>query len=1098
MPPRGRLLTLLAAVAALLSGALTATTAAAAPGGPTVGALTVDGRSSSPGSPAGTSGAPGATAASASAASTASVTVAGEQPALGWQIGSHRTGVTQSAYEIAVATSAQRLDRGRADVWDSGRVASDASVSVPYRGPALAPGRAYYWKVRVWDDHGAASAWSRTATWDTGLGPAADWHGARWITPDRSARQGWSDFTLDADVTVKSAAASVLFRASDASHYYMWQINAASTPGKVLLRPHVNDNGFRLLGEVDLGAVITPATLHAPHHLRITAAGSTLTTWIDGVLVDTRTDGTLGAGTIGFRTSVTAGVPEDSTYDNLAVHAPDGSALFSDDFSVSPDPSFPGTPVSDGQLEPKGDPTLLDRDGGAPMLRTDFTLGAKKIARARAYVFGLGFYELHLNGAKVGDQVLTPADSPYDKRDLYDTYDVTGALRQGANAVGIWLGRGYGPNFSRYGFRWTGPEQAIMLLQVTYADGTRSDVTTDPSWTWSDGPITADDIYDGEVYDARAARTGWDTPGYDTAGWQPVTTAAAPGGSLQAATLPPMRVVDTLRPVRVTQPRPGAYVYDFGQNIAGWERLSATGPAGTAVTMRTAEEVDPDGALDTSTNRDAASTDVFVLAGTGRPETYEPRFTYHGFRYLEVTGLPGAPAAADVTARVVHADVAATASFSSSDPLLDRIARNNRWSVLNNSMSIPTDNPVRDERTPPGMDVQAYHAAAVRDFGMDAFYANYLQDMPPGTALPSDDGNALQPDMGGDQVSLAWDLYETYGDRATLAAQYPAMKAFVDTREAQVPGHIWPDDRGFGDWCPPYYGPGTDDGMGSPGAGSCTSEVSLVNTALSFRQAQDTAKAARALGHPDDAAHFTALADAIEQDFTAHFLNAAGDTYGDGRQTTSILPLAFGMVPADHVAAVGRQLVDTVLNKNGGHLDTGIFGTRYLVDALAAVGRTDVAMTVLNQTSYPGFGFEIAHNATSSWEEWLYTSGMETHDHAMFAGVNASLYTVLAGIEPAAPGYAAVTVAPQVPAGLDHVAASLDTVRGRVAGSWTRHGGALTLTVTVPPNSTATVRVPLPAADSTVRADRGARTAGRDAHTATYTVGSGTWTFQAR
>jgi alpha-L-rhamnosidase len=320
------------------------------------------------------------------------------------------------------------------------------------------------------------------------------------------------------------------------------------------------------------------------------------------------------------------------------------------------------------------------------------------------------------------------------------------------------------------------------------------------------------------------------------------------------------------------------------------------------------------------------------------------------------------------------------------------------------------------------------------------------------------------------------------------------MRTFVDTNATNVPGHIWPDDRGFGDWCPPYYGPGTNDGMGSPGAGSCFSEVSLVNTALSYLQAVDVAKSAQALGHADDAAHFGALADAIKQAFNAHFLNSAGDTYGDGRQVTGILPLAFGMVPQDKVAAVGAQLVRTITETNGGHLDTGIFGTRYLLDALTAIGRPDVAMTALDKTDYPGFGFEIAHNATSSWEEWLYSSGMETHDHAMFAGINASLYTVLGGIQPTAAGYRTVTVAPQVPAGLNRVSVTQDTVRGRITSSWVHDGTSLDLTVTLPPNSTAVVRVPLAGAGRTVHAPAGAQPLADG--TASYRVGSGTWHFQ--
>jgi hypothetical protein len=1030
------------------------------------------------------------------------------RPALSWKLRSPVSGDRQSAYQIRVADSADRLkapevkapDVKDPGVWDSGRTASAESTGIPYGGPALTSSHRYYWSVRVWDARGKPSAWSSPSWWETGLLTTADWKGAQWISPDTGGDTSWSDFTLDTDFTVKAGAASVLFRAEDASNYYMWQVNTVTTPGKVTLRPHVRAGGvFTTLGEVDLSQVIAPADAAKPHHMKIRADGATITTWIDGQQVDSRTDTTHTTGTLGFRTSTSGSVAEDARYDNVVVRGLDGTALFSDDFSTSPDPHFPDTAIDDGQLAPKGDPTLLSGEPDAPMLRHTFTLD-KPVARARAYVYGLGFYEMRLNGEKAGDRVLTPASTPYDQRALYTTYDITGSLRRGSNAVGIWLGNGYGEKFSPYGFRWLGPKQAAMLIEVTYTDGSHRNITTDGTWTWSTGAITANDLYDGESYDARLEQYNWDRTGFDDSAWKPVRTVAAPAGKLVADTMPPMRVTDTLRAVKVTEPRPGVRVYDFGQNIAGWPRLRVKGPEGTSVRMRTAEELGQDGMLDTATNRDAASTDTYTLAGTGATETYEPRFVYHGFRYVEVSGYPAGPAAGMLDARVVHADVASTGDFSSSDPLLNQIWRNNRWSLLNNSMSTPTDNPVRDERTPPGMDVQAYHDASTREFGMEGFYANYLQDMPPGTALPNDAANAQQPDMGGDQIGLAWTLYEQYGDRATLAAAYPAMKKFVDTNARDVPDHIWPENHGFGDWCPPDHGPGANGGMGGPEAGDCTSEVSVVNTALSYLQALDVSKSAAALGHSEEADHYRQLAADIAQAFNARFLDAAGDTYGDGRQVTSVLPLAFGMVPAKNIAAVGEQLVDTILHKDDGHLDTGIFGTRYLMDALARVGRIDVAMTVLDRKSYPGFGYEISHGATSSWEQWLYSSAMETHDHAMFAGINASLYTRLGGIEPTGPGYRSVAVVPQVPESLDQVSASIDTVRGTVASSWTRTGDRFELTDTVPVNSTATVGVPLFGHGSgSVRAPKdavrlpGGGNTGQDR--AGYTVGSGRWHF---
>jgi alpha-L-rhamnosidase len=413
----------------------------------------------------------------------------------------------------------------------------------------------------------------------------------------------------------------------------------------------------------------------------------------------------------------------------------------------------------------------------------------------------------------------------------------------------------------------------------------------------------------------------------------------------------------------------------------------------------------------------------------------------------------------------------------------------NRWGILNNSMSTPTDTPVRDERTPPAMDVQAYADASTREFDMGRFYAKYLEDLPPGTALPTDDVKSQYPDMAGGQVALAWTLYEQYGDRATLAANYPLMKAFVDRNAREKPSLIWPANEGFGDWCPPVHGAAANGGMGSPSAGDCFSEVSIVNTALSFKQASDTARAAQALGETADAAHFTQLADDIKAAFNRTFLNAAGNGYGSGRQTTSILPLAFGMVPDANRQAVGDQLVKTILVDHGGHLDTGIFGTRYIVDALAAIGRIDVAMTVLGQTTYPSFGFELSKGATTPWEEWTYFSSMETHDHAMFAGVNASLYTALAGIKPASPGYRTIAIDPQVPPGLGHVAASQDTVRGTVASEWWQTD-TFRLDVRVPANVQATVHVPHPAGQ-VVLAPPGAQRVGEDR----YAVRGGSWSF---
>ena len=932
------------------------------------------------------------------------------QPRLSWQLRSSANAERQTAYEVLVASDPKRLRPGVADVWDSGRVASADSVDVPWGGPALKSATRYHWTVRVWDSRGKESQWSSASWFETALLSPSDWGDAQWISPSAEGNpSSWTDYTFESDFVIDGGAAGFVFRAKNPANYYMWQVTMIGN--SVLLRPHVQQGGsWRVLKEVPLDGVIPMSEPHSPHRISITVSGQTITTRIDGNLVDTTTDSTFARGVIGFRSGDNQ---ENSRYDNVVVKGDDGQVLFADDFATVPDPSFPHARIENGMLiTANGDVQIMPAtQPEAPLLRKDFTLG-KKVASARAYVYGLGFYELRLSGGKVGDRVMAPAATPFEDRNLYQTYDVTAQVHAGDNTIGLWLAEGYGPTYSEHGWRWLGPRQAIVKLDVTFTDGTTQSVVSDPSWTWADGPITSAQIYDGESYDARLEQKGWDAPGFDARDWQQVRQVSAPSQRLVADTAPPIRVVDTLRPVRIAEPEPGVYVFDLGQNIAGWARLHVKGERGTAVQLHFAEAIHDDGSLDTYTNRAAEATDTYVLAGTGQTETYEPRFTYHGFRYVEVRGLAEPPTMDTLEGRVVHADVDDRASFTSSDGLINQIYANNRWTMLNNSMSFPTDNPVRDERTPPGMDVQAYQDASTRDFGMDRFYAKYLDDVMPGMGG--------SPEMSGMPVTLAWTLYEQYGDVATLTRHYDNLAAYVRSLADRAPDGIWPESNGFGDWCPPLPAEESNGGLGGPDVGgydSCTSEVSLVNTALYYRQAQVMFWAARALGHAEDVAYFSALAERVKAAFNEHFLDETTGVYGSGRQTTSVLPLAFDMVPAADREVVGANLVRTVMEKDGGHLDTGIFGTRYLVDALVKAGRPDVALTVLQQRTYPGYGYQIGLGATTAWEEWTYSSAMHTYDHAMMAGINASFITEFGGIEPIAPAYERVRIKPAVPSG---------------------------------------------------------------------------------
>jgi alpha-L-rhamnosidase len=821
------------------------------------------------------------------------------QPRLSWTLESPGRAQKQSAWQVLVASTESELAAGRADVWNSGKVHEDRNFHVVYQGAALASGRRYYWKVRVWDASGQSSAWSRPARWQMGLLNPADWQG-QWIGP--------------------------------------------------------------------------PA------------------------------------------------------------------------------------------------------DAPSPLLRKDFRLSGA-IRRATAHVVGLGWYELRLNGRKAGDLILAPVNSNYKRVLYYDTYDVTGLLRPGGNTVGLWLGNGYNDNYSKWGYRHGGPQRARLQLDIEYADGHTASVVTDGTWRTAPSPITANDIYNGESYDARLESPGWDTFGYAAAErWTPVTLAPAPDGALKSRLMPPIRAGQPIRPQKMTQPKPGVYVFDLGQNIAGFARIRVHGPAGTAVTLRHAEDLNPDGTLDTTTNRAAKATDTFTLKG-GATELYQPRFTYHGFRYVELSGWPGVPTLRDLEGIPVHADVAPAGTFESSHPLLNRIHSNFRWSILNNLMGIPTDTATRDERTPCQMDSVVVEDAAIHNFDMDQYYTKWLADIA---------GEQSIPVWSGDQVFLPMRLYQYYGDRRTLEQQYPNIRTLVEhfSATAAAQNH-WAG--GFGDWCPP--GPG--------GYKGCFSEGELTDTAVYYQTVVYAAECARLLGQSDDEARFTRLAASIRSAFNARHYHADSHTYSSGRQVSSVLPLAFGLVPEDQRAAVAGALAERVEHTDHTHLDTGIFGTRYLFDVLLDHGYADLAFNTLTQTTAPGYGHQIGLGATTNWEQWAYKVSMETHDHAMFAGPGATLYTHLAGIQPAAPGYKEIVIRPRIPAGLTHVRASLRTVMGLVESEWdTRQG--YTQRVTLPANATATVYVPAASARQVSVPGGGARFLRMEDGCALFAVGSGHYEFIVR
>ena len=995
------------------------------------------------------------------------------QPRLSWQLHAMERAQHQSAYQVRVALASQALDQPA--LWDTGKLSSDQNTHIVYAGAPLRPGERYHWQVRVWDRQDRVSPWSDAAFWQVALLNASDWK-ARWIGPASSSTPGWSDFTLAAEITLEKKAVGVLFRAQDRNNLYMWQLNTAVS-GALTLRPHVCKNGtWTFLGSVSLRKVIAEADELKSHRVEIEARGAHIVTRVDGHIVDERDDATFAAGTIGFRAST----GERATVAKLLVTDSQGGVLLKDDFNGKGGASFPEKKSKQHKLE-LVDALLLHRQPLAkdcPRLRKTFSLD-RPIRRATVSVCGLGFYELHLNGAKVGTRELAPANTSYGQRLLFDTLDVTASVKQGANAIGLWLAPGYSDDYSKWGWKWEQDKRAILQLDVVFADGTTQSVITDDSWRAGGSPLTFASLYDGETFDAGLETPGWDTAAFADASRQQVRVLEPTGAKFLPNTMPPVRVIETLRPASMCEPRPGVFVFDMGQNFAGWVRLRAKGARGTRVVLRHSELTGDDGMLDVWSNRRARATDTFVLRGEGE-EIYQPRFTYHGFRFVEITGYPGRPTLDDVTGCVVHADVQAHSSCVTSDAMLNRVHSNCVWGMRSNFMSIPTDCPVRDERTPCQMDSLAYEEAALCNFWLHGFYMKWLGDIVGGK------GN---PDWNGDQVLLPWRLYQCYGDRRVLENNFANMRAYVDWLHAKTPNHVYTE--GFGDWCPPNTGTWE----------SFHGNVTEVNTSYYVELARIVGATAALLDKPDETAHYASLARDIAQAFHAQRFDARTAAYSDGRQTGSIMPLALQLVPAEQRAAVFAQLVATIQNKNHGRVDTGIMGTRYLVDVLCDGGQADLAISLLTQTNYPGFGEQIVHGATTTWEQWSFKGGMNSHNHAMFAGVDVSFFTRLAGITAAQPGYAQIFIRPCMPSSLTFVDATQETIQGRVRSRWQRDGHAVTMLVSVPANTSATVYVPAASAQAVTESGRpldkadGVTCTGYESGCAVLSVGSGDYRF---
>jgi alpha-L-rhamnosidase len=680
--------------------------------------------------------------------------------------------------------------------------------------------------------------------------------------------------------------------------------------------------------------------------------------------------------------------------------------------------------------------------GGGNELRKEFDI-ADTVTRAFVYMSGIGYSELRLNGEKVGTSVLDPAWTTYDKRVLYVAHDVTPLIRKGRNALGVMLGEG-----------WFKNRALILQLHLELAGGKAAVITSDETWKAAQGPIVEDSVYHGETYDARLETPGWDRPGFDDKVWKKASAVPGPKGVLSSQMMPPIRVMDTIVPLKLTNPEPGAYVFDMGQNASGWARLRVSGPRGAAVRMRFAELLYDNGMINRENLRSARAEDVYILKGEGE-ETYEPRFTYHGFRYVEVTGLPAAPNAETIRGRVVYSGVDQTGAFAASKPILNALQRVITWGQKTNLHGIPTDCSQRDERMGWMGDAQGTAEEAIMNFDMAAFYTNFVRDIrdvqdEAGTitdTVPHIWGSRpADPAWGTAYPLLCWYMYRYYGDRRVLEENYAGLRKYVEFLRTKSENGVLRYSY-YGDWVAVDKTPG-----------------SLVSDFYYYYDTKILADIAAVLGNAKDAAGYAKLAEEIKAAFHREFFDPKTGNYANGTQTANALALFLELGPDSARGAAWGNLFDNIAYKNDSHLTTGIIGTKYIMEVLTRQGNNDLAYDVACRTTYPSWGYMIENGATTLWELWQKREGpsMNSHNHPMFGSVGSWLYKALAGIDldPSAPGYERILIRPGMVRDLWSASGALETVRGRVVSSWERTDDTLALTVVVPMGSEAEVVLP--------------------------------------
>jgi len=856
-------------------------------------------------------------------------------PQLSWILDSSERGQKQTAYQILVASSEEKLNTAEGDLWDTGKVISNQSNHIIYEGKPLQSRMRCYWKVRVWGKDGKDSTWSNLAFLTMGLLNESDWN----------------------------------------------------------------------------------------------------TDWI-------------------------------GTDDNRKII----------------------------------------------ILRRDFNI-EKQIANAYAYICGLGCYEFLINGRKVGRNVIDPGWTDYRKTCLYTTYDVTKYIAKGKNALGVMLGNGmYNITGGRYTkFTGTfGPPKMIFQMHIEYTDGTSSTILSDNSWKMYNSPIVFTCIFGGEDYDARLEQEGWDKPNFDDSFWEPVKIVNGPGGRLVSQKSPPVRVMDVFKTVKITEPEPGIYIYDLGQNFSGWPQLTVKGPAGAKVKMIPGELLDERGMVNQK-DSGAPSFFQYTLKGEGT-EVWHPRFTYYGFRYVQVEGATRnqdeiskeIPFIQDIEGHFIHSSAETVGSFSCSNRLFNSIHKIINAAVLSNLQSVITDCPHREKLG--WLEVPHLMGPAIMfNYSVGRFYEKIINDMreaqhPNGyvpTTAPDYRGitgvYADAPAWGSAYVIAPWYVYQRYNNKKILEKHYEGMKKYVEYLGSRAEDNII--SYGLGDWCD--YGPRRS---GFPQ----NTPTALTSTAIYYYDIKILQKTAEVLGIPEEAEYFRGLAEEVSYAFNKKFYNETAVLYATGSQTSNAIPVFMGLADSSKIPALLEKLVDNIRSNNN-HLTCGEVGLPFIIQTLNKYGRSDVVYDIASRRDVPSYGYQVEYGATTLTEAWDPNEGM-SHNHCMMGHIEEWFYNGLAGInpDPNGVGFSKIIIKPQIVGDLTWVKGSYKSIYGDIISNWRIENGTLYLDVTIPVNTTATLFIPANKLEDITESGRATADSEyikflrMEGNACVFTAGSGTYNFAVK